>query len=137
MTEYDRKIIEEKWQGLWEEWKLYHFDKESDAPVYSIDNPPRYASGPLHVGHAIHYTHIDFAARFRRQNGYNVMFPLCIDVNGMPIEVNVEKKHGIKMRDYPRQDFIKLCTEFADNNIDLITDQFKVLGDSMDPSIFY
>ncbi len=137
MTEYDRKKIEEKWQGLWDEWKLYHFDKNSDMPVYSIDNPPRYASGPLHVGHAIHYTHIDFAARFRRQTGHNVMFPLCIDVNGMPIEVNVEKKHGIKMRDYPRQDFIKLCTEFADNNIDLITDQFKLLGDSMDPSIFY
>ncbi len=137
MTEYDRKMIEEKWQGLWEEWELYHFDKDSDAPVYSIDNPPRYASGPLHVGHAIHYTHIDFAARYRRQNGYNVMFPLCIDVNGMPIEVNVEKKHGIRMRDYPRQDFIKLCTEFADNNIDLIKDQFKLLGDSMDPSIFY
>ncbi|MCK4757549.1 MAG: valine--tRNA ligase, partial [Thermoplasmata archaeon] len=69
--------------------------------------------------------------------GFNVMFPLCIDVNGMPIEVNVERKHNIKMRDYPRQEFIKLCTEFADNNIQLITDQFKLLGDSMDPSIFY
>lgn len=134
---YDRVAIEKKWQGVWEEQKLYHFDLESDRPVYSIDNPPRYASGPLHVGHAIHYTHIDFAARFKRQTGHNVMFPLCIDVNGMPIEVNVEKKHGIKMRDYPRQEFIKLCTEFADNNIDLIRSQFKLLGDSMDPSIFY
>ncbi len=137
MADYDRDAIERKWQDRWEELKLYHFNFNSDEPVYSIDNPPRYASGPLHVGHAIHYTHIDFAARYKRQRGYNVMFPLCVDVNGMPIEVNVEKKFNIKMHDTPRQQFIRMCTEFADANIDRICNQFKILGDSMDPSIFY
>src|SRR4030042_7148665 len=104
MEDYDAKAIERKWQDQWGEWKLYNFDKTSDSPVYSIDNPPRYASGPLHVGHATHYTHIDFAARFKWQTGHNVLFPLCVDVNGMPIEVNVEKKYNIRMRDTPRQD---------------------------------
>ncbi|MDD4308118.1 MAG: valine--tRNA ligase [Thermoplasmata archaeon] len=137
MDDYDAKAIEKKWQDAWAEMNLYSFDKTSDKPVFSIDNPPRYASGPLHVGHATHYTHIDFAARFRWQTGHNVLFPLCVDVNGMPIEVNVEKKYQIRMRDTPRQEFIRLCKEFADANIDRISMQFRMLGCCMDSSQFY
>ena len=91
MSEYPRKEAEAKWQDAWEDWGIYRFDPNSDKEPYTIDNPPRYASGGLHIGHAVHYTHIDFAARYHRLRGYNVMFPLCFDVNGMPIEVNVEK----------------------------------------------
>jgi valyl-tRNA synthetase len=136
-TDIDQKALEQKWQDYWETEKLYHFDFNSDKPVYSIDNPPRYASGPLHVGHAVHYTHIDFAARYKRMKGFNVFFPLCFDVNGMPIEVNVEKKYNIKMVEYDRQEFIKLCREFAKANIGEMTRQFKILGECMDPSIYY
>ena len=135
--EYNSKIVEQKWQDWWEKEKIYHFDFDSEKPVYSIDNPPRYASGPLHVGHAVHYTHIDFAARYKRLMGYNVFFPLCFDVNGMPIEVNVEKKYNIRMGETDRHEFIKLCSEFAENNIKGMINQFKILGESMDPSIYY
>jgi valyl-tRNA synthetase len=133
----DQKNIEKKWQDFWEREKIYHFDHNSGKPTYSIDNPPRYASGPLHVGHAVHYTHIDFAARYKRMRGFNVFFPLCFDVNGMPIEVNVEKMNNIKMVEYDRQKFIKLCHEFAEKNIGEMTRQFKILGECMDPSIYY
>ncbi len=137
MDDYDAKAIEKKWQDIWIQQKLYSFDAKSEKPAFSIDNPPRYASGPLHVGHATHYTHIDFAARFKWQTGYNVLFPLCVDVNGMPIEVNVEKKHEIRMRDTPRQEFIRLCKEFADANLDRISLQFRMLGCCMDSTQFY
>jgi valyl-tRNA synthetase len=120
-TDLDQKAIEQKWQDYWEQEKIYYFDPESTKPIYSIDNPPRYASGPLHVGHAVHYTHIDFAARYKRMRGFNVFFPLCFDVNGMPIEVNVEKKYDIKMVEYDRQEFIKLCHDFAEHNIGEMT----------------
>jgi valyl-tRNA synthetase len=135
--DYESKAVEQKWQDWWEKEKIYHFDPESSKPVYSIDNPPRYASGPLHVGHAVHYTHIDFAARYKRLRGYNVFFPLCFDVNGMPIEVNVEKKYNIHMSEVDRHEFIKLCSEFAEGNIKEMIRQFKILGESMDTSIFY
>jgi valyl-tRNA synthetase len=134
---YDAHTVEEKWQDWWETEKIYHFDFESDKLSYSIDNPPRYASGPLHVGHAVHYTHIDFAARYKRMKGFNVFFPLCFDVNGMPIEVNVEKKYNIKMNEYDRHEFIKLCSDFAEKNIGEMTRQFKILGECMDPSVYY
>ncbi len=134
---YDFKSVEKRWQDFWEKEKIYRFDFKSNKKIYSIDVPPRYASGKLHIGHAVHYAHIDFIARYRRMRGYNVFFPLCFDVNGMPIEVNVEKKYGINMRDTPRQKFVKLCEDFANENIGDMIHQFKILGESMDPRIYY
>ncbi len=137
MTEYDQKKIEKKWQKKWQDDKIYHFDFNSKKKPYSIDVPPRYASGPLHAGHAVHYTHIDFAARYKRMRNYNVFFPLCFDVNGIPIEERVERKLNITRKDIDRHEFIKLCSEFAEENIGTMTNQFIVLGESMDPSIYY
>ena len=137
MTTYKPIEVEQKWQKKWKEMKIYEFDRESDKKVYSIDNPPRYASGALHIGHAVHYTHIDFVARYKRMQGYNVFFPLCFDVNGIPIEERVERKYGITRKDIERHEFIKLCEKFAEQNIDEMIHQFVVLGESMDESIFY
>ena len=137
MTEYDQKALEQKWQTIWQDDKTYHFDFNSTKKPYSIDVPPRYASGPLHAGHAVHYTHIDFAARYKRMRGFNVFFPLCFDVNGIPIEERVERKLNITRKDIDRHEFIKLCSEFAEQNIQTMTDQFILLGESMDPSIYY
>lgn len=134
---YDQLALEKKWQDYWDEKKIYRYDPESDKPVYSIDNPPRYASGSLHAGHAVHYTHIDFAARFHRMTGHNVIFPLCFDVNGIPIEERVERLHGVSPRDIGRQEFNKLCGEFADKNIKGMTQQFRMLGESMDDTYYY
>jgi valyl-tRNA synthetase len=134
---YDHVISEKKWQSKWKEWKIHHFDPSSDKPVYSVDNPPRYTSGSLHLGHATGYSLIDFAARYHRQRGFNVFFPLCFDVNGTPTEVKVEKKYGITKLSIPRQEYIKLCSEFAQSFITEMTRQFEVLGTCMDPTIYY
>ena len=137
MIEYDQKAFEKKWQKKWQEMKIHNFDLKSKKKPFSIDVPPRYASGPLHAGHAVHYTHIDFAARYKRMKGYNVFFPLCFDVNGIPIEERVERQLGITRRDIDRHKFTKLCSEFANKNIKTMTDQFTLLGESMDSTIYY
>ncbi len=136
MSAYNAIETEKKWQKKWKEMQIYRFEP-GRQPVYSIDNPPRYASGALHIGHAVHYTHIDFAARYKRMRGFNVLFPLCFDVNGIPIEERVERKYGITRKDIDRHEFIKRCEKFADENIDEMIHQFMVLGESMDESIFY
>ena len=134
---YNIKESEEKWREYWAKEKTFEYNFYSDKPTFSIDTPPRYASGKLHIGHAFHYTHMDFVAKYKKLKGNEVYFPLCFDVNGMPIEVNVEKKYGIRMRDYPREEFVKLCEKFADENIDAMTNQFKLLGVNADPSLYY
>src|SRR4030042_1594625 len=137
MAQYDWRENESKWQSKWKEWGIHRFDRTSERKVYSIDNPPRYASGNLHLGHAYGYTVIDFAARYKRLKGFNVFYPLCFDTNGTPVEVRVEKVHGVKATDVPRQQFIKMCAEFAEKYIAEMTKQFEMLGQSMDPSIYY
>ena len=137
MSQYESGPIEKRWQTMWKNESVYRFDPESDAEVYSIDNPPRYTSGPLHLGHATGYSLIDFAARYHRMRGYNVFLPLCFDVNGTPIEVKVEKKHNITKLDLPRKEYRKLCSDFANSFIDEMTMHFEMLGASMDPSIYY
>jgi valyl-tRNA synthetase len=137
MSQYDSAAIEGRWQKMWKDEEVYRFDPASDKPVFSIDNPPRYTSGSLHLGHATGYSLIDFAARYRRMRGYNVFFPLCFDVNGTPIEVRVEKKHKITKLDLPRQKYRELCSEYANSFISEMTHHFEILGESMDPSIYY
>ena len=137
MVQYDWRESEPKWQSKWKEWEIYRYDPGSTKEVFSIDTPPRFASGSLHLGHAYGYTVIDFAARYKRLRGYNVFFPLCFDVNGTPVEVRVEKVKGIKASDVPRQEFVRMCSEFAEKYIGEMTKQFELLGESMDPSIYY
>ena len=137
MAQYDSATIERRWEEMWKTEEVYRFDPASDRPVFSIDNPPRYTSGPLHLGHATGYSLIDFAARYKRMRGFNVFFPLCFDVNGTPIEVKVEKKYGINKLDTPRQEYRRLCEEYANGFIEEMTHHFEILGESMDPSIYY
>ncbi len=134
---YDSVSIEKRWEQMWKDQAIYRFDPASDKEIYSIDNPPRYTSGSLHLGHATGYSLIDFAARYHRMKGCNVFFPLCFDVNGTPIEVRVEKKFGINKIDTPREEYRKLCSDYANGFIAEMTRDFEILGESMDPSIYY
>lgn len=102
--EFEREIYEK-----WKEEGAYEFDKNSEKPVYSIDTPPPYSNTPVHVGQATTYVLMDMFARFKRMTGYNVLFPLGLDKNGLPIEMATEKKFGIRLADIPREECIKLC----------------------------
>jgi len=96
--------IESDIRKKWEDSKLYEFHPDTDG--YTIDTPPPYPSGrPWHIGAAAHYAQIDMIARTARMNGKNVYFPIGIDRNGLPVELNTEKKHGIRMRETERGKF--------------------------------
>lgn len=137
MAAYDHKEQEVKWQSMWRDSAVYRFDPESKNEIYSIDTPPRYTSGALHLGHAAGYPILDFAARYKRMKGYNVFFPLCFDGNGMPVETATEKKHGITKFTVDRKTYLRLCNEYANQFIETMTRQFEMLGMSLDPSIYY
>jgi valyl-tRNA synthetase len=105
--------------------------------LYSIDTPPRYVSGPLHIGHATSYSQIDFVARYKRMRGFDVFFPLCVDANGLPIEVELEKMHGVDPKEVGRKKFNEMCRRFAEQNAKKVIDQYKALSISMDDSLYY
>ena len=78
------KEIEDKWQRKWEESRI--FDAEiSKKEKFFLTAPYPYTSGPLHIGHGRTYTIADIIARFKRLQGYNVLFPMAFHVTGTPI----------------------------------------------------
>lgn len=106
---------------VWEKEDTYKFNRGSEKPVFSIDTPPPYASGKMHVAQAGHYAQIDMVARYFRMKGFDVLFPLGIDRNGLPVEVQVEKEYNVRAHDMPREEFIRLCADFLDKvELDLL-----------------
>jgi valyl-tRNA synthetase len=93
----------------WEREGVYAFDRDSGAPVFSVDTPPLTASGYMHLGHAYSYSHADFIARYHRMRGDNVYYPMAYDDNGLPTERLVERRLGIKAQDVSRTAFIEHC----------------------------
>ncbi|MFW5907568.1 MAG: valine--tRNA ligase [Candidatus Natronoplasma sp.] len=135
--DYDHEEVETKWIDKWKEMDLYRFDPDSDREVYSIDTPPRYASGFLHMGHAKNYLEFEMIARFRRLLGCEVFFPVGYDDNGLPTERYVEDELGMSKRDVEREEFIEKCREAAEELEESMTDTFDRIGMSWDWSTFY
>jgi leucyl-tRNA synthetase len=67
--------IERKWQKKWENKKIFEADPDEKQKKCFVTFPYSYANGPLHVGHGFTATRVDVYARFRRMQGYNVLFP--------------------------------------------------------------
>jgi valyl-tRNA synthetase len=113
-TSWNPEIVENVILKKWEEEKekdAYHFAIDDESkPAFVIDTPPPYPSGrPWHIGAAAHYAQIDMIARIARMNGKNVLFPIGIDRNGLPVEIYTEKKYKVRMRQMDRQKFLDLC----------------------------
>jgi len=115
--------IEKNILKQWQESHIYDFKPEGD--IFVIDTPPPYPSGrPWHIGAAAHYAQIDMIARTARMSGKNVLFPIGIDRNGLPVEMYTEKKYNIKMRETERGEFLKMCATALD---DLETEMIQIM----------
>ena len=110
---YNPKTSEPDMQAAWQADGTYHFKRDSDKPVYSIDTPPPTVSGNLHLGHVYSYSHADFFARFWRMNGRNVFYPMGYDDNGLATERLVERTLGIRGSSIGRPAFIQKCLEVS------------------------
>ncbi len=108
---YESASVEPKWQQYWEDNGIYHFKKDDDRPVYSVDTPPPTVSGDLHLGHCYSYSHPDFYIRFQRMNGKNIFYPMGWDDNGLPTERLVEERLGISPEKVGLDVFIEAIDE--------------------------
>ena len=91
---YDFKAIEKKWQDIWDARNVYAASNDYSKPKYYALVEFPYPSGQgLHVGHPRSYTALDIVARKRRQQGYNVLYPMGWDAFGLPTENYAIKNH--------------------------------------------
>ena len=129
---YQPSIIEQKWLSLWDK-SNYFFDwNDSSKPQYIIDTPPPYPTGVFHIGNALNWCYIDVRARYKRMNGYNVMFPQGWDCHGLPTEVKVEEINNITKNEISRSEFKKKCEELTLENIQKMKDIMIKLAFSID-----
>jgi valyl-tRNA synthetase len=134
--EYNFRQVEEKWVQSWDS-SIYYFDWESEKPQYIIDTPPPYPTGNFHIGNALNWCYIDFVARYKRMQGYNVMFPQGWDCHGLPTEVKVEQLNHITKNQVPREEFRRLCEKLTDEAIVRFHQSMGRLGLSIDWSNEY
>ena len=85
--EYNFREIEKKWQKKWVEQKTYQVTEDESKKKFYVLNMFPYPSGAgLHVGHPLGYIASDIYARYKRQQGYNVLNPMGYDAYGLPAE---------------------------------------------------
>ena len=117
---YNHKVVEKKWQKVWDDEKAFAATNDYSKPKYYALVEFPYPSGQgLHVGHPRPYTALDIVARKRRMQGYNVLYPMGWDAFGLPTE-----NYAIKNKIHP-----KIVTE---NTVKHFKDQLHSLGYSFD-----
>ena len=119
MERYNFKIIEEKWQKIWEEGKVFSTKVDKNKKkFYCLEMFP-YPSGKIHMGHVRNYTIGDVLARFKTLQGYNVLHPMGWDSFGMPAE-NAARQNNLDPKTW------------TESNIKTMRSQLKKLGLSID-----
>ena len=114
--EYNFRDIEKKWQKRWVEQKTYKVTEEPEKKKYYVLNMFPYPSGAgLHVGHPLGYIASDIYARYKRQQGFNVLNPMGYDAYGLPAE-----QYAIQTGQHPEK------TTFE--NIDRYRSQLDKIG---------
>jgi leucyl-tRNA synthetase len=134
--------IEEKWQKIWEEKKIYEVNADYSKEKIFVTAPYPYMSGLLHMGHGLTFSRIDFYARYKRLKGYNVLFPMGFHITGSPIVSKVmrlnegDKKiiEDLKSEGVSESDFDKLRTPegWALYFADIAVKTLKKMGYSID-----
>ncbi len=79
------KQIEQKWQQRWEAAHLFEADPDPKREKKFVTFPFPYMNGPLHVGHTFTASRVDAYARFKRMQGYNVLWPWSWHWTGQPL----------------------------------------------------
>ncbi len=89
MSEFTK--IEKKWQKRWKKDKVFEADPDPKRKKFFLTVPYPYTNGALHIGHGRTYTIGDLIARYKRMQGFNVLFPMASHMTGTPVVGMVER----------------------------------------------
>lgn len=113
-----KKNVESKWQKKWDESKIFQSNPDDREKLFLTVAYP-YPSGAMHIGHGRTYTVPDVYARFKRMQGYNVLFPMAWHVTGAPV-IGIAKR--IQRQDPWTLDIYKNIHKVPEEELEQFTD---------------
>lgn len=135
LGKYDPAAIEQKWYKFWEDHDVFHDEPDPSKKPYSIVLPPPNVTGQLHMGHALDNTLQDILIRYKRMQGYNVLWLPGKDHAGIATQVKVEKQiaeEGLNKYDLGREKFLERVWQWKEKFGNRIGLQIRRLGSSCD-----
>lgn len=135
-TKYNHKKVED---GKYEDWlnKGYFLSGDKIKTPYSMVLPPPNVTGKLHLGHAWDVTIQDILARYKRMDGYDVLWLPGMDHAAIATEAKVVaklKEEGINKYELGREGFLKRAWQWKDEYAKNIRNQWSKMGISLDYS---
>jgi isoleucyl-tRNA synthetase len=111
----------------WRELRFYERIRRTSAgrPRFVLHDGPPYANGDIHIGHAVNKILKDIIVKSRTLSGFDAPYVPGWDCHGMPIEVQIEKKHGKHLTPEETQ---RLCRAYATEQIARQKEDFQRLG---------
>ena len=132
---YEPETVEARWAAEWEERAVGTPDPESSAEVYAMVIPPPNVTGSLHLGHALDHTIQDIMARWKRMQGYNVLWLVGTDHAGIATQNVVEKQlaaEGTSRTELGREEFERRVWEWREEYGGRILHQIRREGATVD-----
>ncbi len=133
---YNPKIVEDRWYQFWSDNNLFYAKNNIEKHKnYCIVIPPPNITGSLHIGHALNNTLQDIIVRWKRMQGFNVLWLPGTDHAGIATQNVVEReiaKEGKTRYDLGREKFLERAWQWRDEYGSNILNQLKRMGCSCD-----
>ncbi|MGC2167116.1 MAG: isoleucine--tRNA ligase [Gallionella sp.] len=111
----------------WQEQRRYERIRaaKQGKPKFILHDGPPYANGDIHIGHAVNKILKDIIVKSKSLAGFDAPYVPGWDCHGLPIELQVEKKHG---KAIPPSQFRELCRAYATEQVERQKKDFIRLG---------
>lgn len=132
---YNPQEIEQRLYNKWINKKYFHAKVDKSKKPFTIVMPPPNITGQLHMGHALDNTMQDILIRFKRMQGYNVLWQPGTDHASIATEVKITEKlkqEGIDKKELGREKFLEQAWEWKEKYGNRIINQLKKMGSSAD-----
>ena len=132
---YDPGIVEKRWFPFWMKKGYFRPEHHPTGPPFSMVIPPPNITGSLHMGHALNNTLQDILCRYKRMDGYRVLWVPGTDHAGIATQNVVERQlleQGTDRWQLGREKFIERVWIWRAESGGHIVNQLKALGVSCD-----
>lgn len=131
---YDPKLVE---KDKYEAWKSrgYFTSGDLSKKPFSMVIPPPNVTGKLHIGHAWNCTVQDIIARYKKANGYDVLWLPGMDHAGIATQAKVMEKlrnMGKDVTKITREEFLEWAWAWKNEYAESIREQWAKLGFALD-----